>query len=219
MPTRKTNPPHAPEKDALGFERIVFFSDAVMAIAITLLAIDLKAPETASAVSGPLLAEYLRGIAPRIMSFVISFTVVGIYWMAHHRNFHEIRRYDNRLLMLNLIFLLFIALMPFVASLLGQFGIQPLGVIAYAATVAGTGYAISAIWWYASNQHRLVDANLEPFLIRSRNLVGLIIPTVFLISIPCALINPFLGIAVWWTSPFILIAVRQRSERVAKKLR
>ena len=112
MPTGKSNLPEVTKNNELGFERIVFFSDAVMAIAITLLAIDLKAPETVSVISGPLLTEYLSSTGPRIMSFVISFTVVGIYWISHHRNFNDIRRYDNRLLVLNLVFLLFIALMP-----------------------------------------------------------------------------------------------------------
>jgi uncharacterized membrane protein len=193
----------------LGLERLVFFSDAVMAIAMTLLAIDLKVPEIAVPVATSELPRRLNEMAPRFMSFIVSFVVVGVYWMSHHRYFGYIKRYDNRLILLNLLFLLFIVFMPFVASLLGLYGSLPIGVIAYAIAVAATGLTISALWWYASHNHRLVDENLDTQFIRARNIVALAVPVVFLISIPFALINPLLGMATWWVSPLITLAVQR----------
>jgi uncharacterized membrane protein len=202
--TLKRRAPDNPvEHPNLGLERIVFFSDAVMAIAITLLVIDLKLPDLEPPVTNTMLLEQLQALTPRIVSFVISFAVVGIYWSSHHRYFRLIKRFDGRLIGLNLIFLFFVALMPFFASLLGQFGFLPLGVIAYGLAVSLIGFSIGAIWWYASWHHRLIGMEVDPTFIRNRNLLALIIPLVFLLSVPFAWINPLISMLIWWVAPFI----------------
>jgi uncharacterized membrane protein len=198
-----------PVNRELGLERIVFFSDAVMAIAITLLAIEIKVPVVAAEVARSELPKLLSQMAPAIMSFVISFAVVGIYWMSHHRYFGLVKQYDNRLILLNLLFLLFIASMPFAASLLGQYAYLSLSVVVYSADVLALGLSLGAVWWYASHNRRLVDENLDRHLIRRMNIRALAAPAIFLISIPFGLFNPLWGMIVWWASPFIVvIAVR-----------
>jgi uncharacterized membrane protein len=198
-----------PANRELGLERIVFFSDAVMAIAITLLAIEVKVPIVAAESARSELPKLLSEMAPDIMSFVISFAVVGVYWMSHHRYFGLVRRYDNRLILLNLLFLLFIASMPFAASLLGQYAYLSLSVVVYSADVSALGLSLGAIWWYASHDHRLVDENLDRHLIRRMNVRALAAPAIFLISIPFGLLNPLWGMIVWWASPLIVVvAVR-----------
>jgi len=193
----------------LGMERIVFFSDAVMAIAITLLAIEIKVPVVTAEVARSELPTLLSEMSPAIMSFVISFAVVGIYWMSHHRYFEFVKRYDNRLILLNLLFLLFIAAMPFAASLLGQYAYLSLSVVVYSADVLALGLSLWATWWYASHNHRLVDENLDQHMIRRMNVRALAAPIVFLISIPFGLFKPLWGMIVWWASPLIvMIAVR-----------
>jgi uncharacterized membrane protein len=196
----------------LGLERIVFFSDAVMAIAITLLVIDLKLPDLPSASAATELPAYLTALTPRIMSFVISFAVVGVYWSSHHRYFRYIKRYDGRLIFLNLVFLLFIVLMPFVAGLLGQYGYLPIGVILYALAVAATGFSIGGLWWYASHQHRLVDHDLDSEFIQVRNRVALVVPLIFTVSVPFAWLSPVLSVAIWWSAPFASLLVLRVSE-------
>jgi uncharacterized membrane protein len=202
-----------PVNSELGLERIVFFSDAVMAIAMTLLTVDLKVPDIAAAAARSELPVRLSELSPRIMSFVISFVVIGIYWMSHHRYFSFIRRYDNRLMLLNLLFLLFIAAMPFIASLLGEYAYLPLGVIAYASEVTAIGLSMSALWWYASHSHRLVDEALDPRLIRLMNVRALGGSIMFLLSIPFAFLNPALAIAIWWVSPLAVIATLRLAGR------
>ncbi len=213
MPPRNANAKRGAETEELGLERIVFFSDAVMAIAITLLAFDLKVPDFTTAVTSAQLLAALSGMGNRFLSFLVSFMVVGIYWTSHHRYFRYIKRYDSRLILLNMLFLLFIALMPFVASLLGGFGFTTVGIIAYAAAVALTGMTISALWWYASANHRLVEPDLDDQFIRTRNLVALVGPLVFFASIPFALINPFYSMIIWWMSPLASIAALRLAER------
>jgi TMEM175 potassium channel family protein len=206
-------PPHPPyyngHNTELGLERIVFFSDAVMAIAITLLVIDLKVPEIPAALAATQLPIQLEELMPRLGSFFISFVVIGVYWNAHHRYFSYIRRYDNLLILLNMVFLLFIVLMPFVASLLGLYVTLPLGVIVYSLAVSLTGLSLAAIWFYATYRHRLVDEQLDVQMIRFRLQIALFGPLVFLISIPFAWINPSTTMTVWWISPLVLFGIRR----------
>ncbi len=200
--------------DALGLERIAFFSDAVMAIAITLLAIDLRVPALDAAVAQAALPGQLSEMGPQIMSFVISFVVIGIYWLSHHRYFRFIKRYDNVLMLINLAFLLFVVIIPFASGLLGRYSSLPIGVIAYASEVAAIGVSMSLLWWYASHRHRLIDSTVPQRVIRSMTLRAVVAPTVFLASIPVALYSPFGAMAVWWTSPLVaVVAVRLVSGR------
>jgi uncharacterized membrane protein len=201
-----------PANEALGLERIVFFSDAVMAIAITLLAIDLKVPEIASSIAAAELPRSLSELGPRFMSFLISFFVIGIYWMSHHRYFRFIKRYDGGLIMLNLLFLLFIVLMPFVASLFGQYYYLPLGMSVYAAAVAATGLSMGALWWHASHRHRLIDEHLDEQFIRGRSL-ALAVPLLFLVSIPFTFFSRTLAVAIWCALPLVSFLVLKYSER------
>src|SRR3954463_14717196 len=85
-------PPHP--SNSLGLERLVFFSDAVIAIGITLLAIDLRLPHTPGLTNHGLLG-LLRDMVPRFVAFVISFAVIGVYWAAHHRMFRFIAAFDQ----------------------------------------------------------------------------------------------------------------------------
>ena len=96
-------------------ERLTFFSDAVVAIAVTLLALNLPVPkgDTAAAVLNDLHAH--RGA---YLAFVISFLVVAGYWTSHHAVFRYLRRMDSTLLRLNLLWLFMLILMPWLANLL-----------------------------------------------------------------------------------------------------
>jgi uncharacterized membrane protein len=181
----------------LQFERIVFFSDAVIAIAITLLALEIRLPEAqVGSAHGDLTARVLA-LGPQYQSYVISFLVIGLYWVAHHRTFGYIRRYDARLIWLNLLFLMLIAFLPFPTSLLGSFPDEQAAVILYAATVAATGAVSSLTWWYATYGHRLVDARLDRHTIRQATVRALIPLIVFLISIGIAFIEPSVAKAFW----------------------
>ncbi len=175
--------------DERGLERIVFFSDAVFAIAITLLALDIRLPllpETAS--DGDLLAA-LGSVWPLVLSYCISFLAIGMLWLAHHRTFRYVRRYDERLLLLNLLFLLLIGFVPFPTAVIGEYG-NTVGTIFYAATMAVAGLMFSLVWWYANENGRLVLERLSPHRFCRVGLRVLWMPLVFLISIPLAFWYP-----------------------------
>src|SRR4051812_43795441 len=104
---------HNEIKREFQLERLILFSDAVFAIAITLLVIEIKIPEIHGDVSDSVLLRSLGHLVPKFVGFLISFMLIGIYWSAHHKLFGFVTSYNRRLIFLNLLFLFFIALMPF----------------------------------------------------------------------------------------------------------
>jgi uncharacterized membrane protein len=198
MPTT----PHEVTPSPFGLDRIVFFSDAVMAIAITLLVLDLKVPDAAGGSASDLGRTIMLGLLPKYLGYMVSFWVIALYWVAHHRCFRYIRKYDRRLIYLNFLFLMFIAFMPFPTALLFSNPIQTASVALYAGTAAGMGLSLAGLWIYAT-RHRFIPADLPRALIRDIRLNLLLPPLVFLLSAVVALFNASLAMYLW----FLLIPV------------
>jgi uncharacterized membrane protein len=174
--------------DETGLERIVFFSDAVMAIAITLLALEIRLPVNETNLSDAQLLAVLGSLWHRYLGYFTSFMVIGLYWLSHHRMFRSIRRYDSRLMLLNILFLLLIGFIPFPTTVIMEYSNRA-ATIFYAATMSATGLASTAIWWYATQNNRLIQPPLSNERIRRRRMRLLIAPAIFLVSIGLAFIN------------------------------
>jgi uncharacterized membrane protein len=164
-------------------DRIVFFSDAVFAIAITLLVLDIHVPEIPERLVDEQLPGRLLALWPKYLSYVLSFLVILMYWMGHHSTFRAIKRYDRALIWLNSLFLMCIAFLPFPTSLLGEYGDNQLAVAIYAASVAVARLLLTAVWWYASSGHRLIDESFPESTIRIYLVRGLAVALAFVISI------------------------------------
>jgi uncharacterized membrane protein len=106
--------------------RVEAFSDGVFAIVITLLILNVHLDRHQA-----LTLDALRNLASDVFAFVLSFVIVGVYWVAHHNMLHLIKAVDRRLLWLNLVLLLAVVFIPFPASLLGQQLGNPIAVILY----------------------------------------------------------------------------------------
>ena len=182
--------------DAMALERIVFSSDAVFAIAITLLVLEITVP-TAGASSREL-AHELGRLGSKVFSFAFSFWVIGRFWTGHHATFQYVRRWDPVMLWLNLLLLACIAFLPFPTAVLGNHITVPLAAQLYAVSVMATGFASALLWWYAARNGRLVDEHLDPRLRRSIQLRTLAAPVVFALSIP--LVTVLVPIGVWCVS-------------------
>jgi uncharacterized membrane protein len=159
--------------------RIAAFSDGVFAIAITLLALQLDIPKGSNV---DVWAE-VRALAPSFLAFAISFAVIGAYWVAHHRLFSVIVRWDIRLLWLNLLSLFFIVLMPFTTTLVGEHGSSNASVIIYALSVAAAGFANTAMAMYALVGRRLCAPGVSENVVKFYIWRGLVIALVFLASL------------------------------------
>jgi len=178
--------------------RILPFSDGVFAIAITLLAMQLDVPiRNIPSESPASLAHRVLLLWPMFESFVISFLVIGLFWVSHHRIFRLIRRYDTTLIWLNITLLLCISFLPFSTELLGTHGGNRFAVMFYAGSVAMTGLVQLALWLYASQGHRLIDLDLDKHTILFFTMRSLTPPAVFSISIPISFISPRLALNLW----------------------
>jgi uncharacterized membrane protein len=194
----------------LSLDRLTAFTDGVFAIAITLLVLEIPLPHLPNGAPAHELATKLGDLWPHALSYVISFVVIGIYWVVHHRMFRFIRRADTMLLRLNLLFLLFIAVMPLPTALIGEYGNYQIAVVLYAATLACTGFAGTALWWYSTWNRRLVDPDLPRLTIMQFRFGGLVVPIVFLLSIPLTFLGQ--GYAQYsWAALFVLDPVVDRA--------
>ncbi len=110
---------HTGAGGALSLERLVFFSEAVYAIAITLLVIEIEVPDFAMDLSRAEQWHEFSALLPRFFAFVLSFLVIGRYWIGHHQLFDRVVGFSNRVLWPNLILLMAVAFMPFATAFLG----------------------------------------------------------------------------------------------------
>jgi uncharacterized membrane protein len=185
-------------ESSAALDRLIFLSDGVFAIAITLLVLDIT----------PLIPEHIssEGLQALLLStdlwkpiatYVFSFIILSVYWMTHQRIFHYIRRSDNVLIWLNVLFLLCVAFLPVPTKALGLQGDQQPAVIFYVGSVTVAGLLILLLWWYATSHHRLVDKQLDPTLIRHHMQRALIGPLIFVLSLGLSFLSPSLAEASW----------------------
>lgn len=119
------------ERDAKLLERLTFFSDAVFAIAITLLVIEIRPPVLHGAGETEL-REALAALVPNYIGFLVSFFVIGRFWLGHHRLFGQLARADDRLTFANLLLLLGIAFLPFPTAVFSEYSQLQTSTLLYA---------------------------------------------------------------------------------------
>lgn len=177
------------EGDDLALERVVFLSDAVFAIAMTILVLELRITELPGAVTGDVLQDALVEVAPRFAAYALSFAILGAYWVSHWRRYRFVARADGRLAWLNLLFLGLIAVIPFPTAVIGEHGDLAAAVVLYAVTLALAGLAGTWAWLYAVRAG--LTASRAPLDIRgSGTLRALVVPAVLLGSL---VLLPVLG--------------------------
>lgn len=184
-------------------ERIVFFSDAVFAIAVTLLAIELHVPELSVESSDALVSALLAEV-PKFFAFGMSFWIIALFWVAHHRYFRYIIKYDAGLLMLNLLLLFCVSLVPFTMSVLGEYGNLRAANWLYAANMVALGLS-SAWFWHHATSNNLLVPDVSPSIQRYILLRSLATPFVAVIVF---LLTIF--IEGYTSNGFFLIFVVQR---------
>ena len=171
-------------------EYLISFSDALFAFSITLMALSLELPNLHNNILEPQLTKLIgQELIPNIIHYVISFLVVGMYWIGYHRIFEYIKRTNLTLTWLNLVFLLFISLVAYFTGLLSTYSTYRIVVISFASVLAATGFISILMWWYATNNRRLVDENLDSDLVRYYLIRGLVPPLTFLLSIGVSFID------------------------------
>ncbi len=204
-----------------GNERIAAFSDGVFSIAITLLVFQIAIP--ANLPDSNLLA-YITKLLPLIAGNILAFIVLGIYWVGHHNMFKHILRHDRILMWLNILFLMFVAMMPFFASLISRYSSDTFALVSYAAWLVLTGLALDLIWWYSTRNRRLVDPNIDPDLVRFVHRRVLIAPALYLVSIGVAFFSHplarviFLAVIILYVLPTPLDQIHHKQLNVQEDI-
>ncbi len=165
-------------------DRVITFSDGVIAVAITLLVLDLKLPE---GVSDAQLGGALSASMHNFQVYVLSFVVVGLLWMGHHEQFSHIARVDGLMIWLNLLYLMTIGLVPFLTSLLSDHA-SALPTCLYAGVLVTTSLLSAAMWWHASRSPDLLARDVPDSIRREGLLAPLLTGAVFAVSIGIALV-------------------------------
>ncbi len=207
-----TRPPDPPERDDRqrrqgAPDRVVAFTDGVFAIIITILVLEIGVPSDLSEQS---LREALDETGSTLVAWVISFLLVGMYWVWHRDLFARVRTVNRDLVWLNLIFLLPVSLIPFAAAVLGEYHDEPIALHLYGFVLIAASLASVGLFHYVSRRPALL---WEPATPRTRR-VGLAISAapivLYLLAVLLAGVAPTASLFVYFAVPaayFVLITV------------
>lgn len=191
--------------DRISRDRIITLVDAVLAIVMTLLVLEIAVPQLSQSEVATELPKRLFELWSDIWSYAISFIILGFFWIGHDDQFHYIKRANKTLLWITIFYLLFIGLIPFSTALIGEYGDQQISVIIY-----GINIIIVLVWgflqWkYATKELRLVEGDLDPKFIAimsRRMIVGLIL---YLIAITVSLLNTQVSLVLFVLIPLYFL--------------
>ncbi len=201
-------------KKEFQLERLILFSDAVFAIAITLLIIEIKVPHIETNINDSVVWNELLHLFPKFLGFVFSFFIIGIYWTVHHRLFSYLTNYDAKLIRLNLLFLFSIVLMPFTTALYSEF-YQPnvhVPYLIYTANICLTGlFSYLLVKHLAYSKNNITTEFNEENLIKSAIAKSWMMPVIFLIGLIISYIFPaWVGRMAPMLIPLYLMVVNKK---------
>jgi uncharacterized membrane protein len=194
-------------------ERLTAFSDGVIAIIITIMALELKVPHGAS-------WSDLAELAPVFLSYALSFVYIAIYWNNHHHMFQASGRVDGRVLWANMNLLFWLSLVPFATGWMGENRFAPLPTAIYGVSLLAPALA----WWVL--QRTILRLEGEGGLLAQAvgdSLKGRLSPVIYLAAIGLAFVSPWIScalyviVALMWVIPDRRIeALLSRDETAAK---
>ncbi len=211
-------------------ERMILFSDAVFAIAITLLVIEIKIPGKEelkslglTEVSDSNLLSALGHLLPKFIGFLVSFMMIGLYWTVHHRMFGFVTSYTRKLLVLNLVFLFFVALMPFSTGFYSEYAgadfyRQQLKVpmTFYVLNFCCMGFLNYFMWAYILNpKNKVAEPPVDHLVARHAKSRSLVVPIIFLTMLPVAYLTNVIFAA--YVPMLIPVIIRIMRKRINKK--
>ena len=202
----------------LQFERIVFFSDAVFAIAITLLIIEIKVPHIDHDAPDGEFWSALWKLKANFLGYFFSFFVIGAYWVGHHRIYGHIVRWDYGLIWRNILVLMAIAFMPFSTAFFTEsFPPRFVPLFLYALTFAAAGLFQLWQWRYAVKKG-LVDEELDPTLISYFSWRMISLPAVGVVAILIGLVNPWFSGMAFFMVPIVQKIINSRFSMDSNKM-
>jgi uncharacterized membrane protein len=187
----------------VGKGRLEAFSDGVLAIIITIMVLELKAPHTAE-------WSALRPLVPAFLSYLLSFVFVGLYWNNHHHLLQAVRQVNGKVLWANLHLLFWLSLIPFVTSWMGEsrFASWPVAAYGVVMLLSGCAYWILAHTLLA---HHGSESALAAAL--GRDAKGVVSVVIYAVAIPVAFASPHAACALYVLVALIWLVPDRRIER------
>jgi uncharacterized membrane protein len=187
------------ESDGVEFDRVVFFADAVFAIAITLLIVEVGLPEIAAGEDRDGAGNLLEAVwdkVPVIAAFFVGCFAIGGYWLAAHRFMSRLSAVDRRHLVLTVVYLAFVAFLPFAVGTLGEYATNPMSVAIFAVNMGIVSGLEVVLIRHAAAAH-LFREDLPAPVLRWVTLASGLPVALFALSVPIAFLHPWLGVLVW----------------------
>ncbi len=193
----------------LSTSRIEALTDGVFAIAMTLLVLNFDITEPKGDITHEKLVDALHSLWPYFSHYVQSFIILAVFWTKHHQQFHFIRRSDRTLLWINLGSLLFVCLIPFSTSVVGDYGGLRISALLFELNMLLAGSFFWFHWRYATHEHRLVDKELKPEIIRAYSHFMLVVPAFSIAAIALSIFHPRWGTNIYFLIPFAVYFLRR----------
>ena len=186
--------------------RLEAFSDGVLAIIITVMVLELRRPASAE-------FSALWALSPVLLSYVLSFVYVGIYWNNHHHLFHATKRVNGRILWANLHLLFWISLFPFATAWIGENHVRPAPTIVY-----GFVLLMAAIAWYVLQSAIIADEGPDSVLrgALGRDWKGRLSPLLYVAAIALAFVSSWIAIALYSFVAVLWLVPDRRIERALR---
>lgn len=184
--------------------RLEAFSDAVIAIVITIMVLELAIPHQGE-------WEALRPLVPKFLTYVLSFVFLGIYWSNHHHLLQVVERVNGKILWANLHLLFWLSLTPFVTGWMGENDFASETVAAY-----GVVLLLAAIAYYIL-QVLILKAHGPEFPLRAalgRDVKGKISPVLYVSAIPLAFVNRWIAVGIYIVVALMWLIPDRRIESV-----
>jgi uncharacterized membrane protein len=181
------------------------FSDGVLAVIITIMVLEMKAPVGADLAA-------LAPLFPVFLVYVLSFIYIGIYWNNHHHMLHAVQRIDGRSMWANLHLLFWLSLVPFVTGWMGEnhFAALPTALYGFVLLMAAIGYTLLQIALVAANGKHALLANAV-----GRDLKGKLSVVCYLLAIPLAFVHQAIADALYVAVAVMWLVPDRRIEKVA----
>jgi uncharacterized membrane protein len=164
--------------------RLETFSDGVLAIAITLLVLDIRIPE----VPYNQLGSAIVHILPKIISYILSFAIIGVYWIGHHYYFKHVRKTNGVFTWLNILLLMLIGFLPFPTSLIGEYPFRTIPILIYGIDLLAINSVSWVMFFYLYQHRELTEDSFTPRSLSDYTKLFLIINGIYLAAI---IFSPF----------------------------
>ncbi len=191
-------------QEKIGIERVNALSDGVIAIALTLLVIDIHVPETHNFDKHGLMS-FLWEVAPDLLTYLSSFLVIAIYWILHHRVFNELKYITGKIMVFNVLFLFSISMIPFLSRIKMAYMYDPAVVGIISAVHTFTAVMLVMIWKHANKHQGLlkhsVSAKKRAYLTHKI----LHVPIVCVLTALVSVVDKHIGLYFFKLTPIIYL--------------